>query len=132
MKFPNSTIGQIKLYFQEFNISIYSNGNYDTAKIKLDGEYKGDSLFIYFKDKRGESYFELYSKSKLKMTGYYSNAIDTLSKYIISKSLGIPGNKKIFHVQKLMYQTPLPSGIWTFYNLKTKKITKQEYEYIID
>lgn len=121
---------QLRIEYGEFEVGFRPVNCSDTFKMTLTKKYAGDILVIFLRDCRGKAFFELYSKKRtLKMTGSFESAEDTLTKYSLSKTLGLPSDKRHTLVTVIKYMYPLPSGIWTLYDEKGRKTKEFEYSF---
>ena len=120
------------VHYDDFSVDYKPTKIPDTAIFKTLKAYPKSILKIYISDGNGKSYFELYDRNNLlKLTGYYSNSLDTLIKYKFSKSLGFTDGKSHYNVSLIKYLQPLPCGTWNYYE-KQKPIRKIEYEFTHD
>ena len=119
--------GFFTLHYSKFDVDYKPKKIPDTAIFNNINKYN-QRLILYITSDRGESHLELYnSKGILLQKGNYSNAIDTLSKYRFSKSLGFTDKKFHYSVSVIKFLEPLQSGSWYYFNEKQKLIRKDEY-----
>lgn len=117
--------------------------NYDKLGIVLTPKKCQDTLLvvsenvdfqkvkIVLSDFKGQCSFEAYNnKNILVLTGFFANALDTLSKYEYHKILGRMEEKTFYRVVKINYLCPLPVGWWYFYDRNGKFIRAECFEYV--
>ena len=126
----SNAFGQISLYYEEFGVFFYPQKKVDTLEFSITQNYPGCTLKLFLKDYGGECYVELYNKKhKLKMTGYFVNGPDTLTKYRYAIQVGPPLDKKYQTVSLVKYLAPLRKGVWTVYDDHGKVTSKHEYDF---
>ena len=120
-----------KLDYTYFGISFYPKKCSDTLTLPVDNnEFKNCNAKIFLEDCSGQCKFLVEDKNhKLRVAGYYSNALDTLRKYNSAKVMGKPAGKSYYHVSVLEYLSPLQTGLWIFYDKNGKEIYRTEYHF---
>lgn len=122
---------QLGLVYKEFGIHVTPKKCNDTLTFTSVKDYPNSKLVIYLKDCKGACFFELYDRiGSIKVTGAFSNAIDTLLEYNFSKELGMQINKKTYRVSIVKYFRPLKKGVWNFYDDNHKIIRSEEWNYL--
>lgn len=131
--FYSKTHSQISLTYEEFGVSFSPKKCIDTLNFSLTKQYPGYKLKIFLKDCKGECDFEVYDKkSKLRITGSYVNAIDTLSKYKGAVIRGLPRNIRKSRIRLIKYMVPFEKGTWTYYDENGKITDRFDIDFIYE
>lgn len=118
------------LRYEQFGVEYRPVKIPDTATFYNLEKYPNNKLIIYIVDTKGKSYFELIDKhNSVVMKGDYSNSIDTLCRYVFSKTLGNTDQKFHYKVFTIKYFQPLKSGTWSYFNSKRRLLRKEVYEF---
>jgi hypothetical protein len=110
----------ILIIFKEYGVQIYA-----VEKLGDTIYYEKNSVEKFkfvFSDRRGKCYCERYVRNKLFQKGNYENSLDTLKRYVSSRSNhGITSPIKV-----QCFFEPLKDGLWITY--KNNKQIKEEYK----
>ena len=121
----------LKLEYEYLRISFYPKKCIDTFDFQIpSGEFKNCWVKIFLEDCSGQcKILVVDKKNKTKLTGFYSNGFDTLTKYSFTKIMGKPKGHSYSKARLLNYLNPLPTGIWTFFDKSGNVAQKTEYHF---
>ena len=116
--FNNNSQEYIPIWFQEYGVEVRSIPQIGDT-MHYNKSSKEDFKFVFY-DSKGQCYCERYVNGKLFEKGYFENSLDTLKRYVSSRSSS--GNNSPVRVQK--YFQPIKNGVWKIYN--NGKVSKTE------